>query len=225
MTISNPVRSTTIMPMLNHRDEIDSSLLHRELKKLLQQVRSGDSIALGCVLERYRPFLLQIANDTLNPPLKQKVGASDVVQQSLLEAGQSICSFDGDSPDALAGWLRRILLNNVANLRRHFLAKKRNIHREVRLVGSDSTAYRIDGLIASPLPTDDLRHQEEILSVERALNQLPADYRMIIQLRGCDKKTFQEIGDLIGRSPDAARKLWGRAVEALKLEVDRPIKR
>ena len=56
----------------------------------------------------------------------------------------------------------------------------------------------------------------------RALERLPEDYRRVIILRYQEQLPFEEIGRLLQRSPDAARKLWARAVERLHEELDPP---
>jgi RNA polymerase sigma factor (sigma-70 family) len=51
----------------------------------------------------------------------------------------------------------------------------------------------------------------------RALDSLPDDYRQVIALRYWENLDFDEIGQRMGRSAAAARKLWLRAVERLEL--------
>lgn len=193
-----------------------------ELKLLLQRAKDGDREALGQVFERFSPFLLQIANEELDPRLRQKAGGSDIVQQTLLEAGQSLVAFEGSSPDAFVAWLRRILLNNIANHRRFFQTEKRNVHREIQFGGDGSAARRLDEIVQVDMSkSDDLRKQEELEIVGRAFAMLGEDYQRVIRYRNEERKSFAEIGLLMDRSEDAARKLWARAVEALKTTIDK----
>ena len=193
-----------------------------ELKLLLQRAKDGDREALGQVFERMSPFLLQIANEELDPRLRQKAGGSDIVQQTLLEAGQSLVAFEGSSPDAFVAWLRRILLNNIANHRRFFQTEKRNVHREIQFGGDGSAARRLDEIVQVDMSkSDDLRKQEELEIVGRAFAMLSEDYQRVIRCRNEEKKSFAEIGLLMDRSEDAARKLWARAVEALRTAIDK----
>jgi RNA polymerase sigma-70 factor, ECF subfamily len=59
---------------------------------------------------------------------------------------------------------------------------------------------------------------EQAEALRRALARLPDDYRRVITLRYDDGQSFEEIGRLMERSPDAARKLWARAMERLRQE-------
>ena len=211
-----------MLDMGNDRDFLKSLLERSDLKKLLFQAQVGDREALGVVFEQFRPFLLQIANEELDPKMKQKAGGSDLVQQSLMEAGASFNDFSGSSPNAFVAWLRQILLNNIANHRRHFQTVKRNVAREVRWSGGDSSALKIDGWAQkNSVKSDALRMQVEMSIVSEALKQLSPDHQRVIQYRNEERKSFQEIGTLLERSAEAARKLWGRAIEALKSEIDK----
>ena len=49
------------------------------------------------------------------------------------------------------------------------------------------------------------------------MSQLPEHYREALRLRHQESCSFEEIGQRTGRSAGAARKLWARAVEHLKL--------
>src|SRR5438105_7704898 len=51
----------------------------------LAQARAGSREALGQALEACRRYLLRIAEDDLDPALRAKGGASDLVQQTFLE--------------------------------------------------------------------------------------------------------------------------------------------
>lgn len=192
-----------------------------ELSGLIDQARRGNQDALGRIFELLRPFLLQIANEELDPKLRQKIGGSDIVQQTLFEAGQAIVSFDGDSPVAFIAWVRRILLNNIANSRRHFKTEMRNINREIRLSGEGSSAVTLAEVAVTDLGKSDfLRKQEMIALVASAIESLTCDQQQVILYRSQQKRSFIEIGVLMNRSEDAARKLWARAIEALKMKID-----
>src|SRR5262249_5503480 len=59
--------------------------------------------------------------------LRAKFGASDVVQETFLEAQRIFPRFQGASPDQLRAWLRAILLNKAATYTRSYrdTAKRR----------------------------------------------------------------------------------------------------
>jgi hypothetical protein len=74
-----------------------------DFQKDLRAARDGSEEALGRVPDRFRPYLLRIANDDLDSALRPKVGPSDLVQQSLLEAQLDFPAFAGASAEDLMG--------------------------------------------------------------------------------------------------------------------------
>ena len=200
-----------------NQDARTDSARRDEVEILIAAARNGDASALGLLLEQFRPYLLKIANEGIDPKLKSKVGGSDVVQQSMLAAGQSFAEFQGETHAAFTAWLRRILNNNVSNVRRHYRSEKRNVHREVQLTGTDSKAQDMRTLAESSTSSSSpMQEQEEFQQMTLAISLLSEDHRRVIHLRNYHKKSFQQIGDEIGRSADAARKLWARGIESLQ---------
>jgi RNA polymerase sigma-70 factor (ECF subfamily) len=184
----------------------------REFGSLLLSARGGSPEALGRALNACRRYLLLVAEKELDPGLKPKGSASDLVQETFLEAQRDFGRFHGTTEAELLAWLRRLLLNNLANFTRGFRQTgKRAVDREVGLDGAVGAA---DGLT----PSGHALEREQAAELQDALGRLPEDYRRVITLRYLEERTFEEIGPLMERSPDAARKLWARAMERLRDE-------
>src|SRR5262245_28433940 len=91
----------------------------------LASAREGGVARVGDLLETCRPYLLAIALAELPGELHGKVGASDVVQETLVRGMQGFGEFQGKSPEELARWLRKILLNHLANVVKAYRTEKR----------------------------------------------------------------------------------------------------
>jgi len=189
------------------------------LEQLLQAARAGSTEALGRVFEGCRHYLLLVANEGLESDLHAKAGASDLVQDTFLEAQQAFIRFQGTSERDLLAWLRQILLHNLANFRRRYRqTEQRQAVREVSLDAAD----RLRGLLqadASSPSSQAIRH-EQAEALRQAIERLPEPYREVILLRHREQGSFEEIGRRLGRSPDAARMLWWRAFERLAEELN-----
>jgi RNA polymerase sigma-70 factor (ECF subfamily) len=195
-----------------------------DMGQWLAAARSGSAEAMGQVLDACRGYLLTIAAQELDPQLQAKGGASDLVQETLLHALRGFGRFDGDSEAELLAWLRRLLLNNLIDFARLYRATdKRQVAREVGLPAADSSSGRGPELAGDgSSPSGQAVHHEQARAVEEAMRRLPEDYRQVLLLRYQDERSFEEIGRLMGRTANAARKLWLRAVERLQHELNQP---
>jgi RNA polymerase sigma-70 factor (ECF subfamily) len=170
-----------------------------------------DTIALGQRLEGFRAYLLLVANRQMSPGLQAKCGASDLVQQTFFEAVRDRGAYRGLTNHQVRGWLRAILVNTIRDVARSYGLAKRKVALEVPIE---------PGLIdCEPTPGARAVAREQAEAVDAALVRLPDDYRRVIELRNREGWPFGEIGAALGRSADAARMLWFRAVERLQQEL------
>lgn len=61
--------------------------------------------------------------------------------------------------------------------------------------------------------------REDAARVLQVLDRVPADYQTVLRLRYWDGLTFPQIAERIGRTDEAARKLWFRALARLNAEL------
>jgi RNA polymerase sigma-70 factor (ECF subfamily) len=184
-----------------------------------EQAKSHDSI--GEILNACRAYLLVVANAELSRDVAGKISPSDVVQETLIEAHQAFPGFQGRTQEELLAWLRQILRNNVLNaMRRYRQTASRQVAREIRLAGgAGSTESGFKVVDPEPGPRSKAIQEEEERRLAEAVARLPPDYRDVIELRNREHLTFAEVGERIGRSDEAARKLWARAIEMLRAEL------
>jgi RNA polymerase sigma-70 factor (ECF subfamily) len=187
----------------------------------LPLARAGSADALGQLLGAYRNYLLRIARQEIDPALQAKESASDVVQETFLEAQRDFARFHGSSADEWRAWLRQLLLNNVANLiRRYRDTDKRRIDREVPLRPSSWSGTPGGELAAdTSSPSSHVRQDEQAQALDAALERLPDEYRQVLHARYREGRSFADIAQQLGRSANAVRKLWARAVARLQEEL------
>ena len=104
--------------------------------------------------------IVYLANHELDDQLRGKVGPSDIVQETFVQAKAAFGSFRVRNEHEVRAWLRKILLNKLADTRRDFQqAAKRNIQgRERPLWGiAHQAAGQNQDNHDSPEPTGDCR--------------------------------------------------------------------
>jgi RNA polymerase sigma-70 factor (ECF subfamily) len=187
---------------------------------LLQQARRGDEAVLGELLELYRRYLTLLARLQIGQRLQGKVDASDLVQETYLEAHRNFARFAGASEGQLIRWLRQILAAKLVDLLRRYLGTQ---GRDVRLeqeinAAFDHSSMMLDrGLMAAqPSPSQLAVQREQAVLLADAIAELPEDYREVIVLRHLEGLTFPQVAQRMQRSLDSVDKLWMRALVRLR---------
>ncbi|MEM8681590.1 MAG: sigma-70 family RNA polymerase sigma factor [Planctomycetota bacterium] len=174
---------------------------------------AGDRGARLELLDCCRDYLLFVANQELDARLQVKCAPSDLVQNTLAKAVERFDGFEGNEK-ALLAWLRRILSNEIIDLRRALHTDKRDIRRES--VDPNRPASRLGVVDPDQTPGSQAALMEDIGRLKSALRQLSHDHEEVIRMRNWERLSFAEIGQRMGRSEDAAKKLWGRALAKLR---------
>ncbi|MBH8566087.1 sigma-70 family RNA polymerase sigma factor, partial [Nostoc sp. CENA67] len=175
---------------------------------------SGERFAAA--LETCRQFLLTVAAAEMPDYLTPKGGASDLVQNTLANAYLARARFCGRTLDELRAWLRGILANELADFRRRYRAACRDAAREAPVDAADASAA------TGSQPIDHLIRAERAEAVAAAVERLPADARSVLALRLDCGLGFREIGEHLGRTEEAARKVFLRALERLRATAPEP---
>src|SRR5688500_5468825 len=98
---------------------------------LLDQARQGDASAVEQLLARHREPIRRLIDLRLDPAIVQRLDASDVVQEVLLEASRRLAEYLKKPAMPFHLWLRHIAKDHVIDAhRRHHQAQKRGVNRE-----------------------------------------------------------------------------------------------
>jgi RNA polymerase sigma-70 factor (ECF subfamily) len=192
--------------------------------RLLTEAR-GNAAALGPLLELYRRYLGLLARVQVGQRLQGKVDASDLVQETFLDAHRRFQQFRGTSEAEFTRWLRQILAAKLADLLRRYLgAKGRDVRLERDLEKAlELSAAQFGAGIADSgsSPSHQASRREQAVILADALAQLPDDYREAIVLRHLEGLTFPEVARRMGRTLDSVEKLWMRALAKLRQVMEK----
>jgi RNA polymerase sigma-70 factor (ECF subfamily) len=184
---------------------------------LMAEAREGSRESLGRMLEACRTYLMLVASEELQSDLRAKLGPSDIVQETFVTAQLAFPRFTGDTMEELLAWLRQILLNKIAEVRRrYYRSQSRALAREANnSIGMDADQMAMEQVGHGPTPHGKLVSIEAAEQISLAIIQLSPDYQQVIRLRNWQMLPFEEIGLAMSRSPGAARALWMRALQQL----------
>ena len=193
---------------------------------LLARAHAGDEQSLGKLLDSYRNYLYLVARTQIDLHLAARVSPSDIVQETYLQACGGFGQFRGQSQTELLTWLRRILVHNIVMAFNHHVRAKRDVRRQRSLESVardvDRSSRQVEAALASQgsSPSASAERRELAALVADRLAELPAHYREVIILRNLEGLSFDQVAQRMGSTADAARKLWARALDRLRLDPD-----
>jgi RNA polymerase sigma-70 factor (ECF subfamily) len=173
-------------------------------------------------IERFRDLLRLIAGVRLDRRLRGKLDPSDVVQQTLLRAHQSLCQFHGQSEADLVAWLRQILAATMADEVRRYGRRKRDIGAERMLLASlDESSASLEAWLASDQtsPSQQAIKHEQLMNLAEALSAMSDDQRRAVELHHLKGQTLDEVGRQMGRSKAAVAGLLRRGLKELRVRL------
>jgi RNA polymerase sigma-70 factor, ECF subfamily len=188
-----------------------------EVRRLLDQAGQGDGQALGQLLERSRASLNAFVELHLDPALRGRLDASDVVQETQMEVVRRFDDFLRRRPMPFRLWVRRTAYQRLLNLRRdHRLRERRSVDREVALPDRSSLLLARPLLGDPPSPSEQAQARELAERVSRAVAELAEEERAILLMRHAEELPYEEVACLLHITPAAARKRYGRALIRLQ---------
>lgn len=183
-----------------------------------------ESLPDGCELEQFRPYLRVLARMQLQRRLASKLDDSDMVQQTLMQAYRALDQFRGDSPEAMAAWLRQILARNLAHAARDFQREKRDVNRERSLEASlNDSSMRLEGWLAGQdsSPSEKVVRAEQLLQLAESVENLPDGQREAILLHYFQRLSLSEVATAMNKSTSAVAGLLHRGLKQLREKLAR----
>ena len=169
-------------------------------------------------LDEFRSYLYLLARAHLGPRVQKEIDASDLVQQTLLDAHAKREQFRGDTDAERAAWLRQILTRNLADALRHQHRAKRDVSRQRSLEAEiDGSFCRAESWLAASQssPSQHVTRKEELLRLADALTKLPEAQREAVVLRHLQSMSLAEVSSQLDRSEAAVAGLVYRGLNKL----------
>ena len=189
---------------------------------LLRRASRGDRSALDELFAHHRGRLLRMVRMRMDRRVQGRIGASDILQESLTEAWERLPDYLQDRGMPFFLWLRFLTRQKVLELhRRHLGAKARDVRREVRLhqgpmpsATSATLAQQLMGKQTSPSLA--AARVEDRMKLQEALNRMEDPDREILCLRHFEQLSVAEAARELGIGESAASKRYLRALRKIR---------
>src|SRR5262249_14998847 len=166
---------------------------------------------------RYRPELRQFIELRLDPRMRARVDASDVVQETQMEVFQRLADFLERQPMPFHLWLRKTAYERLLKIRRYHLeVARRTVRRDVPLPDHSSLQLAQQLLASGSTPSQRLDQREIARRVHQALAWLSDPDREILLMRNFEGLSNQEAAQVLGIEPATASQRLGRALLRLR---------
>ena len=175
------------------------------------------------VVAQYEPYLRMLARTQMRRAYQAKIGASDIVQQVMLQAVQGLDGFRGATEAEFRGWLRQILARHICHLDRDLHRDKRDIRREQSMEQKlAQSSMRLEGLLAGdgPTPSQNVAMGEYVIRVAQAVNRLPEPQREAVRLHYLEGMKLSEVATELDKSTGAVAGLLHRGMKTLRKQLD-----
>lgn len=194
----------------------------QDTEALLARAAAGDGAAWGALLTAHQERLARMVAFRMDPRLRGRVDAADVVQDGFAEASAHRADYFRAPAVPLFLWLRGVVGNKLLEAHRHHLGTRvRDARRELPFdapgrPGDTSAALCAHLTAGLTRPSVAAARGEVRRRLAEALGAMDATDREVLALRHFEQLNNAEAAQVLGIQERAAAKRYLRALERLK---------
>lgn len=173
---------------------------------LVERVQSGDKRAFDLLVRKYQHKVLALISRYIHDPGE----CEDVSQEAFVRAWRALASFRGES--AFYTWMYKIAVNTAKN---YLVAQKRRPPADDIAVDDATFFTELDRMQENATPERELMRQEIEQTVFSAVQALPEELKVAINLREVDGLSYEEIAKAMDCPIGTVRSRIFRAREAI----------
>lgn len=183
-----------------------------ETRRLLADVCDGTG-DFDALFARHREELKRSVLLRFDSRMQSRVDASDVVQETQIEALRRLPDYLERRPMPFHLWLRKTAYEQLIMARRRHVGRaRRSVDQELRLPNQSSLMLARQLIAADKSPSQQLNEQQLAHRVQDAISKLADSDREILLMRNYEGLSYDEIASILDIESAAARKRNGRAL-------------
>jgi RNA polymerase sigma-70 factor, ECF subfamily len=183
---------------------------------LLGRYRGGDEEAGRVLFARLSSELRPRARRRIAPALRARVGESDLIQAAFGAVLSRLHEFRDLGPGSFRRWIGTVMDRKAIDEHRRRHGRDGGRAKELRLDAlSDCSTPSAPGTTPSGVAMAD----EDRKELRAALDHLAPDYRTVLRLVHESKMSMGAAAAAMGRTYEATKKLYARALERLERSI------
>lgn len=140
--------------------------------------------------------------------------AEDLLQDVFIKVYKNLHSYDSERK--FSSWIYRIAHNEAVNY-----IKRKSLKRFISWEDISSTKDKLESRSQEDGADEAWMRKETVRDVDAAINLLPAKYKQVLLLRYFSDKSYEEIGEILGKPVNTVGTLINRAKRKLAEEMTR----
>ncbi len=188
--------------------------------KLLVSDQSQPTADWNEITLRHRDRLRRMVEVRMHPRLQGRVDASDVIQETFIEAARVLNNGKQNQDIPVYLWLRRLANQKLIQAhRQHLQATGRDARREqVQTIQPEASSVSIARFLIGNFTSPSMQavRSERESNLQQCLDQMEPLDREILALRHFEQLSGPESAEILGVSHDAVKKRYIRALEKLQ---------
>lgn len=174
--------------MTNNSPRENASASSLEDDKYVEQALKGNEAAYAKLVDKYERSLYF----HIRKMIREQELVEDLVQEVFMKAFHNLSTYSNEY--AFSTWLYRIATNHTID----YLRKKK-----LKTLSIDQPFKTRDGEMEMQLPDTNFSADEPVIKKERknivqdAIQNLPEKYKVVIEMRHMEEKSYQEIADIL----------------------------
>jgi RNA polymerase sigma-70 factor, ECF subfamily len=176
---------------------------------LVQRAARGDETAVRIIIQTHNRRLYRVARSIV----RDGAEAEDVLQEAYLRAFRSLAGFRGDA--SLATWLTRIVINEALQRERRHPDLPASQIEPPDQMASQVIPFPFSGGPATD-PERAMAQRQLCQLVERAIDDLPHDFRTVLVARVVEGMSVEETAAVFGIRPETVKTRLHRARRMLR---------
>jgi len=195
-------------------------------QELIANAQRGTAGAADDLLAHYRDSVRRLIDMRLDPAIKQRLDASDIVQEVLIDAHRRLDEYLADPQVPFHIWLRAMAKDRIIDAhRRHRVAARRSVDREQALAARpnlDESTLDLAAQLAGRdmTPATAATWHELNRRFQNACDQLDEQDREIVFMRHFEQLNNSEVAAALNLTPQAASMRYLRAMRRLRKLLD-----